>query len=61
MAASVTQASDFGESLLSSRLHQRTDFPPMTAEIAESTQKKGAYRLVAMSPLTLFTCCRNAV
>jgi hypothetical protein len=32
MAASVTQADDFGESLLSRRLHQRTDFPPMTPE-----------------------------
>ena len=37
MAASVTQADEFGESLLSIRLHQRTDFPPMTAEITKET------------------------
>ncbi len=37
MAATVTQAGDFGESLLSRCIHQRTDFPPMTAKFAEST------------------------
>ena len=40
MAASETQAGDFGESLLSRRIRQRTDFPPMTAEITKETTEE---------------------